>query len=189
MNIIIRDTNASKTFIEQATMKWQLYLKKIYLAVFVSYIFGVLFFILGIIDYNELYGVNNNGQKLATSWPFAQGIGLTIIGLATYFLIFVLFVRRKKYFTSADEIAKKLLNATNEVTIKIDNNSVEYQSDVIEEKIKWNVFKSFTIYKDYIFLNLSDDTSSSVIIDKRMIDYNDFVALNGFLKKQLIYKN
>jgi len=188
MEIIIKDTNASKSIIDQNSVRWKLYSKKFVIAFIYLYGLGLVMFIFGMTEFNEYGWKHFNGEtSYYTNWHLSESIGFVLIIFATFLLI-VHFKNKNKFFKKTKEASDRQLKATNEIIIRIHDDHVSYKSYELVQEIKWWLFSSYKIKDNYLLLNFDEDHYSAITIDKRLISPEEFNQVLELVKKRVVPK-
>ncbi len=188
MNIAIKDTNAAQNILEQSSVLWRLYSKRTLKFFILIYALGLFLFVIGMRDFSEYGWKTFNGEyTYYTNWHFSESLGFVILLVATYMLILQI-TAKKKFFKTVKISSDRHLKTTNEISIQVTGDNLSYRSYELNQDIKWWLFSSYTLFDNYLFLNLDENPKACVTIDKRLITVDEFNMLLEFVKKRLVPK-
>jgi hypothetical protein len=188
MNIIIKDNNAGESIIDQNSVRWKLYARKTSKFFVLTYTLGLLLFIIGMQKFSEYGWKTFDGQyTYYTNWHFTESLGLVIILFTTYLLI-IQFKTKKKFLKTVKIISDRHLKTTNEILIQATEDNLTYRSYELNQEIKWWLFSSYTLYDNYLFLNVEGNEKTGITLDKRLMNTEEFNQLLEFIKKRLVLK-
>jgi len=181
VEITIKDTNAAKSCVEQNQKVWELYVRKYYRLFLYSFLLSALIF--GVMYFQEDH-----------SQPPPRYFGLTFYQIIA--LVYVLGVainlvklrkEKIKFNAQVQELAKKHSEGSNEVLIQISENKLSYKSSSAEREMTWDMFSSYSLYKNLLFLD-SPKHDSPFVINKDLVPDNQYQVLLGFVKSRLDLK-
>jgi hypothetical protein len=114
---------------------------------------------------------------------------LILVGFIMLFYIFVkwldFFKKRKVYFRSVKEIAKKYEDEKFESTYKFTEAFIEYADKDKMYKFNWSLFAPQILYKDIIMLRLNSQNEDSFALSKTTLGEKNYQLLTDFLSKKL----
>jgi hypothetical protein len=188
MEILIKDDNASQSSLEQNTIRWKLNYKGYKRILIVLYILGLLSLIMGFATFSEP-SKSEIGEKTIYYFKlhFIESLGIVMFFSAIYLTILLIKIKNN-FFKRAKEVAQTHLKNGNEIVIQFNDNGVKYSSSKLRQEIGWDLFMSYTIYDNYLFLNTYDNNLTGVAINKGLLPSEDFSLLEEFIKKRLVNK-
>lgn len=115
-------------------------------------------------------------------------IGLALLLCGFLFLFFHLLNKRSFFRTLEKIINRHRLNSRSPMYDVIEVNDVGVTETTFEYKseLKWIRFTHYKEYRGFLFLIMNAEIASSVMIDKRLIDPNDYLQLLEFVKGKLV---
>ena len=198
MEIIeIRDSNASVSSIKNNNIRWNIYSKKMFKFFLIVYSVGIALLIYGIFNFNEFSRKSYSKFEFKTqiiqtnnyysNWHISESIGIVMLFIA--FVQSINYYNQKKiFFKNANDISIKLLETSNEILIKIDNEFVKYYSPDLNIEIKWKLISKYSIYNNHLLLYLDEGKQSILVIDKSLISLEEYNYLLAIINKKRVIK-
>ncbi len=182
MHIEIISTNARQTILESNAVIWKMHSQKLKKSSLIQFLYGLLFIIPGILDFNG-YGKTTINDKATY---FNLNIFLSI-GIVYYLFVIVAIYRsignKKKFFKNAEESAQRQTYGLNEMTIIITEDTIKRTTASMKQEIKWVLLSNYKLYNGMLFLYSIDQIS--ITLDKRLFKENDFSQLLTFINGRL----
>jgi hypothetical protein len=196
MEIIIQDKNAFQHTIEGRLVLWQIYFKKNIKTYLIQCVLGIFLLILGLPPLNtsvsETEYVNNMTHQSETTYHRNTVNFVGAIAIAYIFLLIVSFItfwkRKKAFLSEAKRLGKLTFNRVNESTLTIGDEGIVYQTPTSRTDCNWIIFSHFSLYKDYLLLNLDQSGLQAYLINKHLLSEKEFQDLLIFVRQKLRQK-
>ena len=163
----------------------------------IVYSVGIALLIYGIFNFNEFSRKSYSKFEFKTqiiqtnnyysNWHISESIGIVMLFIA--FVQSINYYNQKKiFFKNANDISIKLLETSNEILIKIDNEFVKYYSPDLNIEIKWKLISKYSIYNNHLLLYLDEGKQSILVIDKSLISLEEYNYLLAIINKKRVIK-
>lgn len=195
MEIIIHDKNAFQHTLDERSNLWRMQFKKYIKAYLIQCSLGV--FLLGIglplnTSVSETTYVNNITHQNETTYQrypvnFVGAFGIAYVFWSTISLIKVR-VRKKTFFSETERMARLIFNQVNESILTINDKGIVYQTPATRSDCNWNILSHFSLYKDYLLLNIDQSGHQGFTVNRHLISEKEFQDLVIFVRQKLTQK-
>ncbi len=160
-------------FIEANNIKWEIDSKKgkkiiIRYAIFATIVLGV--------------GIYANYDNEPNNLALFLGV---IFELFAIVAANIMIVTKRKYKNKINELAEKYDIIKMDCVYEFSDESISYSDKEKHLELKWEVFTSYSIYKDYLLINVNDSFLNSYVYKKDISDTEEFDRIREFVRSKL----
>lgn len=183
MEILIKNQTASQSITEQIQIRTKLYMRKIRNLLFIGFGIALLLIIAGIYSFNRYSMIRIGKNQIYYNFHVVGGLG---IGLAISCIYLVIKASKlKKHVLSEGKSLADQFGSKNEFEIHVNEQEVTFSSHILFQKINWSLFKSYTLYENYLFLHYENQPLQGISIDKRLVSDGEFQAIRRIAAEKL----
>lgn len=193
MEIIIRDTNAFRNYIESNGIVFQLNAKKTFRSYLILYVIGILLVLLGFSnissseissDYTNYLTKEHTVTKKHYPINVFGSLGFGLLAVSTYFLILNK-TGKSRYEEGVSRLGKLTYSIENLKTTIIRDDSISVESPITKFIYKWIIFNSYSLYKNYLILNIGETVAEYILVNKNLIPDETYQELMDFIKTRM----
>ena len=163
-------------FIEVNNIKWKIYSMKTKKTILSFLLFASL--ILGVGIFANYDNEPNNPAVLFG----------TVLELFAILMVYIFFLSKRKYRNKMNELAEKFETVKMDCAYEFSDDSIKYWDKEKHYDLKWEVFSSYSIYKDYLLINLNDSFLSSYIFKEDKTKLEEYSRICKFVESNLKLK-
>lgn len=187
MNFSIRNSDALENRIKKNEVLWKVSSQPIKRTIIVIMLVGaaLVYFDLST-DYTLMKLTTPKAVTYDLHLSFSVGLAFLLCGLL---LLLLLMLNKRSIFGTLEKIINRhRLNSRTPMydVIEINDLGVTESSFEYKFEIKWTRFTHYKEYMGFLFLIMDGKITSSVMINKKFIDSNDYLQLLKVVKGKLI---
>ncbi|TSJ45019.1 hypothetical protein [Fluviicola chungangensis] len=183
MDILIKNQAASQSITEQIQIRTKLYIRKTRNLLLIGFGIALLLIVSEIFSFNSYSMIRMGKNQVYSNFHLMGGLGM---GLAIVFGYLAIRVSKlKKHVLSEGKSMADQFHSKNEFEIHINEQEVVFSSHILFQKINWSLFKSYTLYENYLFLNFENQPLHGISIDKRLLSDAEFQAIRRIATHRL----
>lgn len=111
-----------------------------------------------------------------------------IVLLSTIWILITNYFRKQKFYHQIENIANEYEEKQMDCTFEFSDESVKYWDKEKSLEFKWNVFKHYSIYRNYLIFRINSSLVDTFIFERKEDDYDDYEKALEFAKEKLVYK-
>jgi hypothetical protein len=193
MEIIIQDKNAFQNTLQDRSVLWKIYFKKNRKVYLIQFAIGALLLIIGFSPLNtsvsqtEYINYMTHQHEITYHRNEVNLVGATGIAYILLLLISIITLRkgRKRSSVEADRFARLIFKQVNEATTTINNEGITYQTPATTFHCSWIIIPHFSIYKNYLVLNLDPSGDQLFLVNQELLPEQDARELLTFLRQRI----
>jgi hypothetical protein len=196
MEIVVRDTNAFKHFLEANNILFELNFKRTVRSYIILYGISILLIVTGFTKISDSgittdYTNYTTHQHTVTREHFPINIfgslGFGLLAVATYSLILNK-SGKSRLMERISRYGKSTFREQNIKTTIFRDESIEIESPVVKSVYKWIAFSSYSLYNDFLVLKIGETPLEYVMINKTLMSDESFHEALAFIRKIVIEK-
>jgi hypothetical protein len=187
MNFSIRNSDALESRIKKNEVLWKITSRPIIITIVIVMLLGAAILYFDISTHYTIMAMTTP-KAIIYDLHLSFSIGLALL-LWGFLRLFSHLLNKRIFFRTLEKIINRhRLNSRTPMYDLIEINDVGVTESTFEYKseIKWIRFTHYKEYMGFLFLIMDGQIGSSIIIDKKFIDPNDYLQLLEVVKGKLI---